>query len=209
MPLITIEGGEGAGKTTLARALLERLQAEGLTARLTHEPGGSAIGRAVRQLVLDPQLDLSLWTETCLFLADRASNVDEVVRPALEAGEVVLSDRYVDSTLAYQGRGRGLDVDLLRRLNAAVTGGLTPDLTLLLDLPAELGLARTRARSQGVAEGDRIGDAALTFHKRVNAGFRELAEAEPERIRIISATQSAEVVLRDAWPLVERFTGRE
>lgn len=208
MSLITIEGGEGAGKTTLARALYERLQTRGHPARLTHEPGGSPIGRAVRQLVLDPQLDLSLWTETCLFLADRASNVETVVRPALTAGEIVLSDRYVDSTLAYQGHGRGLDLDLLRRLNDAVTGGLLPDLTLLLDLSPQVGLERTRIRAQGQDQGDRIGDAALAFHERVNAGFRALAEAEPERVRIIDATQPAQDVLRDAWSLVEPFARR-
>ena len=208
MSLITIEGGEGAGKTTLARALYERLQTRGHPARLTHEPGGSPIGRAVRQLVLDPQLDLSLWTETCLFLADRASNVETVVRPALAAGEIVLSDRYVDSTLAYQGHGRGLDLDLLRRLNDAVTGGLLPDLTLLLDLSPQVGLERTRIRAQGQDQGDRIGDAALAFHERVNAGFRALAEAEPDRVRIINATQPAQDVLRDAWSLVEPFARR-
>ena len=144
---ITIEGGEGAGKTTLAQALAERLRAQGRSVRLTREPGGSALGQALRTLVLDPQLQLTDWSETCLFLADRGANVEGVIRPALAAGEIVFCDRYLDSTLAYQGYGRGLDLGLLRRLNEAVTGGLLPELTLLLDLPPELGLARTRARS--------------------------------------------------------------
>ncbi len=202
---ITIEGGEGAGKTTLAQALAERLRAQGRSVRLTREPGGSALGQALRTLVLDPQLQLTDWSETCLFLADRGANVEGVIRPALAAGEIVFCDRYLDSTLAYQGYGRGLDLGLLRRLNEAVTGGLLPELTLLLDLPPELGLARTRARSD---PGDRIGDAAFAFHQRVNAGFRALAEAEPSRIRVIDATQSAQDVLRDAWLLVERCTAR-
>ncbi len=211
MPLfVTIEGGEGAGKTTLVRALEAKLLGCGVDAPVcaTFEPGGTEIGRALRQALLDTPWSLQPWTETLLFLADRSEDVERVIRPALDAGSVVLSDRFLDSTLAYQGYGRGLELDLLRRLNDAVTGGLSPDLTLLLDLPPELGLARTRARSGGASEGDRIGDAALAFHQRVNAGFRELAAAEPQRIRIIDATQSAEHVLRDVWSLVEPFARR-
>ncbi len=202
---ITVEGGDGAGKTTLARALVECLEVEGWPVRLTSEPGGSRLGRRLRSLVLDPELELGDWDETWLFLAARASHVEAVLRPALAAGEVVFSDRYSDSMLAYQGYGRGLERERLRRLNAEATRGLTPDLTLLLDVPAELGLARTRARDSGA---DRIGDEDLAFHERVNAGFRALA-AENERIARLDASRSAAVVRAEALAIVQSWlTGR-
>ena len=196
---ITVEGGDGAGKTTLAKSLAECLEQAGRAVRLTFEPGGTRLGRQLRSLVLDPELEMGDWDETWLFLAARASHVQDVLKPALRAGELVFSDRYSDSTLAYQGYGRGLDLDRLRRLNAEATQGLTPDLTLLLDVPAEVGLARTRARS---SEGDRIGDADLAFHRRVNAGFRALAAEQSERIVMIDANRSASNVLMDALMIV-------
>ena len=196
---ITVEGGDGAGKTTLARSLADCLGASGREVRLTFEPGGTSLGRRLRSLVLDPELEMGDWDETWLFLAARASHVQDVLLPALAEGELVFSDRFSDSTLAYQGYGRGLDLDRLRRLNAEATQGLTPDLTLLLDVPAEVGLARTRARS---SEGDRIGDADLAFHERVNAGFRALAAEHSERIATIDASQDASSVLTDALTIV-------
>lgn len=196
---ITVEGGDGAGKTTLAKSLAECLRQAGQPVRLTFEPGGTRLGRQLRSLVLDPGLDMGDWDETWLFLAARASHVNDVLKPALAAGELVFSDRYSDSTLAYQGYGRGLDLERLRRLNAEATQGLTPDLTLLLDVSAEVGLARTRARS---SEGDRIGDADLAFHRRVNAGFRTLAAEQRERIVSIDASRSASSVLTDALTIV-------
>ena len=199
---ITVEGGDGAGKTTLARSLADSLCAAGRSVRLTSEPGGTALGRQLGSLVLNPELTLSDWQETWLFLTARASHVRDVLRPALAAGAIVLSDRYTDSTLAYQGYGRGLDLERLAALNREATQGLTPDLTLLLDAPAEVGLARTRARS---TTPDRIGDADLAFHRRVNAGFRSLARAEPERIRIIDAANDAEQVFADALAVVNNW----
>ena len=196
---ITVEGGDGAGKTTLARSLADCLGASGRVVRLTFEPGGTSLGRRLRSLVLDPELEMGDWDETWLFLAARASHVHDVLLPALAEGELVFSDRFSDSTLAYQGYGRGLDLERLRRLNAEATQGLTPDLTLLLDVPAEVGLARTRARS---SEGDRIGDADLAFHERVNAGFRALAAEHGERIATIDASLDASSVLRDALTIV-------
>ena len=189
---ITVEGGDGAGKTTLARSLADCLRASGREVRLTFEPGGTALGARLRSLVLDPDLEMGDWDETWLFLAARASHVHDVLKRALAAGELVFSDRYGDSTLAYQGYGRGLDLERLRRLNTEATQGLTPDLTLLLDVPAEVGLARTRARS---SQGDRIGDANLDFHRRVNAGFRALAAEHSERIVTIDASVDASSVL--------------
>lgn len=196
---ITVEGGDGAGKTTLARSLAECVGRSGRAVRLTFEPGGTPLGTRLRSLVLDPELEMGDWEETWLFLAARASHVIDVLAPALAAGEVVFSDRYIDSTLAYQGYGRGLDLVRLRRLNEQATQELTPDLTLMLDIPAEVGLARTRARS---SEGDRIGDADLAFHERVNAGFRALASQHPERIRTIDASCSASEVLSNALWIV-------
>ena len=196
---ITVEGGDGAGKTTLARSLAACQAESGYSVRLTFEPGGTLLGTRLRSLVLDPELEMSDWEETWLFLAARASHVQDVLRPALAAGALVFSDRYSDSTLAYQGFGRGLELERLRRLNDEATQGLRPDLTLLLDVSAELGLARSRARSSG---GDRIGDADLAFHRRVNAGFRALAAADAERIVVIDATREASSVLIDALRIV-------
>ncbi len=202
---ITVEGGDGAGKTTLARSLSKCLQQSGHTVRLTFEPGGTELGRQLRSLVLDPRLSLSDWDETWLFLAARASHVHEVLIPALQAGEIVLSDRYTDSTLAYQGYGRGLDLERLSLLSREATQGLTPDVTLMLDIPAALGLARTRARS---SERDRIGDAALAFHEQVNAGFRAVAERHPERVHAIDATRDPEQVLAEALEVVNKWLVR-
>ena len=167
--------------------------AAGLPVRTTLEPGGTELGRGLRELVLRSESELSAWAETFLFLADRAADVAVIIRPALERGEIVLCDRFADSTLAYQGYGRGLDLDLLRRLNAAATGGLEPDLTLLLDIPAELGVAR--GREDG---GDRIADAALAFHRRVNDGFRAIAAAAPTRVVHLDASLPAATVFERA-----------
>ena len=204
---ITVEGGDGAGKTTLAKSLAECLNASGCAVRLTFEPGGTLLGARLRSLVLDPDLEMGDWVETWLFLAARASHVHDVLVPALQAGDLVLSDRYTDSTLAYQGFGRGLDLDRLRNLNAEATEGLSPDLTLMLDIPAEAGLARTRTRS---TDRDRIGDADLAFHRRVNEGFRSLAFEHAERIRLIDASRGASEVLTDALQIVNDWLdGRE
>ena len=196
---ITVEGGDGAGKTTLAKSLAECLRQSGRSVRLTFEPGGTSLGTRLRALVLDPELEMGDWDETWLFLTARASHVHDVLRPAIANGELVFSDRFSDSTLAYQGYGRGLDLERLRRLNDEATQGLIPDLTLLLDVPAEVGLARTRARS---SDGDRIGDADLAFHMRVNAGFRALALEHGERIVVIDASLDAASVLLNALTTV-------
>ena len=196
--LITVEGGDGAGKTTLVRALAQHWNAAGVPLQTTLEPGGTAIGRGLRNLVLHTDAELSLWAETFLFLADRSADVAEIIRPALHRGQLVLCDRYADSTLAYQGHGRGLDLDLLQRLNHAATGGLQPDLTILLDIPPEQGVARGRADG-----GDRIADAALDFHRRVNHGFRAIAAAEPHRVVLLDAAQPPDAVFHAALAAAE------
>jgi thymidylate kinase (EC 2.7.4.9) len=171
---ITLEGGEGVGKTTQQALLAERLQREGYACVSTREPGGTALGEALRELLLhgDPLTPLA---ELLLYAADRAEHVNKVIAPALAVGQVVICDRFTDSTLAYQGYGRGLNLEQIRQLNHLATGGLQPQLTLWLDLAPEVGLARSRL-------GDKLEQEHLEFHRRVYRGFQALAAAEPQRI---------------------------
>jgi dTMP kinase len=195
MPFVTIEGIEGCGKTTQARRLVDAL---GTRALLTIEPGATGLGVALRQVLLEQRgADISPLAELLLFFADRAQHVYEVIRPALAAGRIVVSDRYSDSTLAYQGYGRGLPLPMIRSLAEQATTGLVPDVTLLLDVPVELGLSRARRR--GAA--DRIESETLEFHTRVRAGYLELANADPGRWAVIDASLAEDEVaaaLRDA-----------
>ena len=188
---ITLEGPEGAGKSTQMPLLCEWLEAQGHEVVCTRNPGGTQIGRQIRQILLDPEnRALVPMAELMLYAADRAQHVQEVVRPALSAGKVVICDRFSDSTLAYQGHGRGLDTTLLRALNEMATEGLRPDLTLLLDLSSEAGLARVQRYRQT----DRLEEEAIAFHHRLREGYLALAAEEPERIVVIDALQEAEVV---------------
>lgn len=192
---ITLEGGEGVGKTTQQALLVERLRQEGYACLCTREPGGTALGKTLRELLLhgDP---FSPLAELLLYAADRAEHVSKVIAPALAAGQVVVCDRFTDSTLAYQGYGRGLDLEKIRQLNGLATGGLQPHLTLWLDLPPEVGLARV-----GLA--DRLEQEHLEFHRRVYQGFQALAAAEPQRIVRISAQGSPAEVAARLWSVVE------
>lgn len=188
MPFITFEGIEGCGKSTQARRLAERLGARAL---LTREPGGTPIGRAVRQVLLDPANErLAPTTELLLYFADRTQHVSEVVRPALDRGLTVLCDRHVESSLAYQGYGRGLPLDAIRMLAALATGGLRPDAIVLVDVPVELGLARARRRGAQ----DRLEAELVEFHERVRAGYEALLAAEPERWLRVDGRGSEEEV---------------
>jgi dTMP kinase len=188
---ITFEGGEGSGKTTQLKALLARLRAEGRDALETRDPGGTPIGRQIRDLLLDPARGgMAAVAELFLYEASRAQLVHEVLRPALAAGRIVLCDRFTDSTVAYQGYGRGLDLDLIARLNALATDGLCPDLTFLLDLDPERGLTRAARRVGTRPERpDRLEAEALEFHQRVRAGYRAIGAAEPERVVLLDASQ--------------------
>lgn len=191
MAFITFEGIEGCGKTTQAQRLARAL---GPSALLTQEPGGTALGRAIRGLLLEATHDgMSSEAEVLLFFADRAQHVAEVVRPGLAAGRVVISDRYTDSSMAYQGYGRGIDLDLIRVVARAATGGLTPDLTLFIDVPVEVGLERVGKRGRH----DRLEAEVREFHERVRDGYRALAAGEPARWVTIDGEQDAAVVERE------------
>src|SRR3954449_7177909 len=187
MPLVTIEGLDGAGKTTLASALAERLGAT-----LLREPGGVEASERIRALVKDPALTIGPRAEALLYAAARAQLVDERLRPALERGELVVLDRFVDSSLAYQGAGRELGVEAVRAINAFGTGGLTPDRTLLLRIDPVAGRARTQGR--GTAP-DRLEQEADTFFAAIARSYDELAAADPGRVRVLDATLAPEKLL--------------
>jgi dTMP kinase len=199
MPFVTFEGIEGSGKSTQARLLAERLGADTV---LTQEPGGTPMGRAIRRLLLDHgQGVVAPATESLLYFADRAQHVAEVVRPALRDGRSVVSTRYTDSSLAYQGYGRGLDRALILAVHRLATGGLQPDVTILLDVSVDIGLAR--ASSRGPL--DRVEAEVREFHERVRAGYLEMARAEPERwARVDGEGPAEEVAQRVAAAAEER-----
>ncbi|MBV8140262.1 MAG: dTMP kinase [Deltaproteobacteria bacterium] len=195
---ITLEGVEGSGKTTQAASLGHALLREHRPVTITHEPGGTRAGEAIRSIFLDPAVSLEVSAELLLVLADRAQHVRETLRPRLAAGEIVISDRYSDSTIAYQGYGRGFDLKLLGDLNHLASDAIKPDVTLVLDLPIETGLERTRARVKGTTRApDRFEGEALEFHRRVREGFLAIARAEPDRVLVIDATRPLKVVHQD------------
>ena len=203
---ITLEGPDGSGKTTQARLLAHWLQEEGHPVVLVREPGGTTIGERIREVLHDPaHTGMSPWTEVFLYCAARSQLVAEIIRPALAAGQTVLCDRYADSTLAYQGYGRGLDLDALRLVLYLATGGLTPDLTFCLDISPEEGLARRRA---GGGEWNRLDQETVDFHRRVRTGYLELAGLEPQRWIVVDAARSVEAVQADLRALLQaRWTG--
>ena len=193
---ITLEGGEGAGKSTLAQGLTATLERRGIDVRCTREPGGTPLAERLRAVLLErTQETISPVAETALMFAARAVHLDNLVRPALAAGTWVICDRFTDASYAYQGAGRGVARDLLDALAHHVQAGLVPHRTLLLDLPVEDGLRRARQRS---VAGDRFEREALPFFAAVRAEYLRRAQAEPERVRVIDATQAPSAVLAAA-----------
>jgi dTMP kinase len=192
---VTLEGIEGSGKTTQAELLASALRSRGDMVTVTREPGGTRAGEFIRAIFLDSNISLEPTTELLLVLADRAQHVREQLRPALENGQIVISDRYSDSTTAYQGYGRGLDLKLVRSLNHLATGGINADLTIVLDCPPEVGLERTLARAHGAARAsDRFEGEQIEFHRRVREGFRAIASEEPSRIVLLDSTEETHIV---------------
>jgi dTMP kinase len=202
---ITIEGPDGAGKTTQAARLAAALEAAGVAVELVREPGGTELGERLRALLLHgSDLTIVPSTDALLFNAARAELVAEVIAPALDAGHTVVCARYTDSTLAYQGYGAGLELPALRRLADFATGGLAPHLTILLDVPADVGLTRKRrGPSDRLTRFEEHSD--LDFHERVRSGFHALAEAEPARWRVIDATRPSKVVAAAVADTVRSF----
>ncbi len=202
--LITLEGIEGAGKSTVARWVCDWLGRHGIRATLTREPGGTALAERVRQIVLERgEEQLSAATETLLMFAARGIHVENLIRPALDRGDWVVCDRFTDATRAYQGGGRGVDPALIESLASQVHGGLQPDCTLLLDLPVPVGLERARSRQAGAL--DRFESEAQAFFERVRAAYLALAGREPGRIHVIDASRPLEAVARQVEAVLERL----
>ena len=206
---ITLEGVEGSGKSTQLGNIRAFLQERGLTVVVTREPGGTDIGRTVRSILLNPDnREMDALTELFLYEADRAEHVRKIIAPALSAGKTVLCDRFFDATMVYQGYARGLDLEEIRRIHRFILGNLRPDLTILLDLPPEIGLARAWAQ---IDKGNRTGaesrfeKEALDFHRKIRAGYLDIARHESERFCIVDAEQDAAAVRRDIKKAIERL----
>lgn len=188
---ITFEGPDGCGKTTQMKLLAEYFEKKGKEVVLTREPGGKGLGEKVREILLNYDGEVSDRCESFLFLADRAQNIDIIVKPAVKEGKIVLCDRHIDSTVAYQGYGRGLNIDRINMLNNLATNGKKPDLTFVFDVDVETSMKRVGK------EKDRMESAGIDFHNRVRKGYLELAKQEPKRIKVLDATKSIEEIHKD------------
>ena len=195
---ITFEGGDGCGKTTQIKLLDEYLRAKGYETLLTREPGSRGLGIKLREILLNYDGEVSPTAESFLFLADRAQHVDCIIKPALKKGVIVLCDRHTDSTVAYQGYGRGLDLEQINKLNNIATSGLKPDLTIVLDVDVETSQKRVGS------EKDRMESAGVEFFERVRKGFLEIAKQEPVRVKVVDSTQTIEEIHNQILELVAR-----
>lgn len=200
---IVIDGVNGAGKTTLQNTLIAFLESRDIPAVKTREPGGTDIGKQIRQLVLESKEKPAELCEVLLFAADRAEHVQKVLKPAQSDGKCVVCDRYYYSTVAFQGYGRGIDLEMIQQLNQVAIDGLVPDLVILLDLEPEEGLKRTLSRAS--EEGDNFEKEKLDFHTRLREGFLKLAEELPEPFLVVNAEQSADNVWAEIKPVVEQW----
>jgi dTMP kinase len=199
---ITFEGTDGSGKTTQMRRLIERLRREGHEVVETVEPGGTPIGMQIRRILLDPaNTEMAPTTEMLLYFASRAQNVAQCIVPAMEAGKIVVCDRFTDSTLVYQGAGRGLGEAVVRTLHGIACAGLQPDVTIYLDMDLETGIARAKARNaaEGTVDESRLDEESLEFHRAVRDAYLKLAAAEPARFRVIDARPDAGTVANSVW----------
>ena len=196
---ITFEGADGCGKTTQMKLLAEYLEQKGIDVVLTREPGGKGLGEKVREILLNYEGPVSDRCESFLFLADRAQNIDIIVKPAVEEGKIVLCDRHIDSTVAYQGYGRGLDIKRINMLNDIATNGQKPELTFVFDIDVETSMQRIGK------EKDRMESAGIDFHNRVRQGYLELAKQEPQRIKVLDATKSINEIRQEVISLISNF----
>ena len=196
---ITFEGADGCGKTTQIKLLAEYLKNKGYEVVLTREPGGKGLGEKVREILLNYDGEVSDRCESFLFLADRAQNIDVIVNPAVQSGKIVLCDRHIDSTVAYQGYGRGLDLKRIKMLNDLATNGRKPDLTIVFDIDVETSMKRVGS------EKDRMESVGIEFHNKVRNGYLEIAKEEPERIKVVNAVQSIENVFEDVKQIVKNI----
>lgn len=194
---ITFEGADGCGKTTQIELLDKYLRGRGVNTLLTREPGGKGLGVKLREILLNYDGEVSPTAESFLFLADRAQHIDCIIKPALKAGTIVLCDRHTDSTIAYQGYGRGLDLNRIKSLNEIATGGLKPDLTIVFDIDVETSMQRVGK------EKDRMESAGVEFFNRVREGYLQIAKSEPERVKVINSSDTIENIHNQVVELVE------
>ena len=198
---ITFEGTDGAGKTTQIQRLTADLRQTGYDVCLTREPGGTPISEQIRDMLLNPDhSEMAATTELLLYAASRAQHVSEVIKPALDAGKVVISSRFADATVVYQGYGRGLDLDRIHHLNRIATDGVTPDVTFVLDLPVEIGLQRVQNSRGGL---DRLESEKIEFHRRLREGYQTIAQQEPQRLKIIDAKVSPKRVYAQIQAIIQ------
>lgn len=199
---ITLEGADGCGKSTQARALAERLRKKGFPVVLTREPGGTRLAEGIRSLILNAKLKVHPLSELLLYEASRAQHTEEIIRPALARKKIVVSDRYADATVAYQGCGRGLPQNIIRTLNGIATGGLKPDLTLYLEVSEKTARERTRGRFK-----DRLEREERKFHARVKLGYSRIAKAEPGRVKTVSGEGPVGEVAEKIWKITAKRLG--
>ncbi|HHU69780.1 MAG TPA: dTMP kinase [Thermoanaerobacterales bacterium] len=199
---VTIEGPDGSGKTTQIELLTRYLAAKDLDYIVTREPGGTRIGNRIREILLEKDYtEMTAETETLLYAASRAQHVAEVILPALKKGKIVLCDRFIDASMAYQGMGRGIDIECIRKINSIAVMGIMPHLTILLDIPPSIGLKRKKSHK----EIDRIESEELEFHERVREGYLYLAKKEPKRIKVLDGCRDKKVIYSEIVSLVENL----
>jgi len=204
---ISFEGGDGSGKSTQLKLLADRLRHEGHAVLENAEPGGTPIGQQIRRILLDrANDDMAPMTELLLMFASRAQAVEQWIRPALNRGEIVLSDRFTDSSLAYQGEARGLGFDVVRALHELALGAILPDLTICIEIDLETSLSRAHGRNRTVATAaaeTRLDEQSMAFHRRVREGYRKIASDEPQRFKLVDGWEAPEIVAERVWRLVE------
>lgn len=209
---VSFEGTEGSGKSTQMRLLVERLRAEGQTVVVNQEPGATEIGKQIRRILLDPaNVEMASMTELLLMFASRAQAAAEIILPALDRGHIVVSDRFTDSSLAYQGAARGIGMETVQAVHRVAVGSLLPDLTVCIDLDIPTGLARANRRNQGAngkANEARIDSQSLDFHRSVGQAYQKIARAEPDRFRLIDGAGEPAVVAKRVWEVVSPIVSR-